>query len=480
MGLLTAVGGGYYTIHPALPWFLKGLFDEHFGGGDEGEAEAGWSSRGRAARAFVEAMGALGDYYHRQFSEGNREVIGALTAEEANLLHAREMARAAAWWDPVTSAMQGLHNLYDLTGRRTEWARLVAEIVPDFVDPATDGPLPGREAAWSVVTYYRVRLARENLDLREAGRLQQLRTEWDRQAAEEVVDRLLATLPGQDEEPASATATDPPRGEDSVPPVPPLVAKLRRAGSPDLAPSDRNLLRTLAASLHDLAQIQRELEEPACVGAYGEALALDQEIGDRQGAAICAFNLGTAFKDLPSLRDLEQAETWFRRSLELRAEGDRLGRGKCSNQLGAVALERFQDAREAGEPEERLLAHLNEAVRRYSQALDLLPPNAADDLAVTHNQLGMTFTEAGDLDRAQEHFGKSIRYQEAQGNRFGAGQTRFNVALLLARAGRFPDAREYARAALRDFESYGDRAATMIETTRRLLAQIEQHLAEPR
>jgi hypothetical protein len=39
------------------------------------------------------------------------------------------------------------------------------------------------------------------------------------------------------------------------------------------------------------------------------------------------------------------------------------------------------------------------------------------------------------------------------------------------------DAREYTRAALRDFESYGDRAAAEIEGTRRLLAQIEEELA---
>jgi hypothetical protein len=116
VGLLTALGGGYYTIHPALPWFLKGLFDEHFRAGDEGEGEAGRSSRGRAARAFVQAMGALGEYYHRQFNEGNRQVIDALTAEEANLLHSRELARAAGWWDPVITAMQGLNELYVLVG----------------------------------------------------------------------------------------------------------------------------------------------------------------------------------------------------------------------------------------------------------------------------------------------------------------------------------------------------------------------------
>ena len=38
-------------------------------------------------------------------------------------------------------------------------ARLVADITPDFIDPATDGPLPGREAPWSVIGDYQVKLA---------------------------------------------------------------------------------------------------------------------------------------------------------------------------------------------------------------------------------------------------------------------------------------------------------------------------------
>lgn len=65
VGLLTAHGGGYYSIHPALPWFFKKLFDEFYK--DSGTA---------ATRAFVEAMGGLGDYYHNQYGDGNRETIG--------------------------------------------------------------------------------------------------------------------------------------------------------------------------------------------------------------------------------------------------------------------------------------------------------------------------------------------------------------------------------------------------------------------
>src|SRR5439155_22091878 len=64
VGLLTAHGGGYYSIHPALPWFFKKLFDEFY------------PDAGIAARAFVEAMGALGSYYHAHYERGTREVIG--------------------------------------------------------------------------------------------------------------------------------------------------------------------------------------------------------------------------------------------------------------------------------------------------------------------------------------------------------------------------------------------------------------------
>jgi tetratricopeptide (TPR) repeat protein len=96
-----------------------------------------------------------------------------------------------------------------------------------------------------------------------------------------------------------------------------------------------------------------------------------------------------------------------------------------------------------------------------------------DDLAVTHNQLGEIYRMANDLDRALPHYREAIRYDEMQGNAFGAGGTRYNVALALGGAGRLVDALAYARAALRNYQSYGQRAADRVERARRLIAQIE-------
>jgi len=433
VGLLAALGGGYYRIHPALPWYFRGLFDEHY---PTSPSPGGEPPALGATRAFVEAMGVLGSYYADEYERGNRDVVHATAAEEANLLHARHLARRHGWWRAVIQTMQGLRRLYDQTGRRGEWARLVEEIVPDFVDPATDGPLPGREEDWGLVTEYRARLAREAREWAEAERLQRVRVAWNRQRATLILD------------------------------VPPEA----------LSAEQRHAIRTLAVSLHELGQIQRELSRPECVEAYEESLALAERIGERAGAASCAANLGHAYLLIPALRDLEQAERWYRRSLELSDERDRLGRGGGLTQLGLVALERFREAREAGRPEPELLRHLNDAAEFYHQALGLIPSSAVGDLAVVHHQLGIIYRSAGDLDQALPHYRESIRYEERQGNLYGAAQTRFNVARALVGAGRFADALLYAQAARRNYETYDDRAAEEIQRTQRLIEEIEKLL----
>jgi tetratricopeptide (TPR) repeat protein len=421
VGLLAAYGGGYYRIHPALPWFFRRLYEQYY-------------PDDAPARAYVEAMGELGNYYWGQYEGGNRGVIANLNAEEANLLHARRLAQQHGWYHRITSTMQGLRQLYDHTGRRAEWRRLVEEIVPLFVDPTSDGPLPGREEEWGLVNDYRVRLLREERQWAAAARLQALRTDYNRQQAAP----LLALPPEQ------------------------------------LDSGQRNTLRSLAASLHELGEIQREQGDAACVASYQESYELALRIGDQAGAAICAFNLGRFYTETPVSRDLAQAEQWYQRSLELRAEGDRLGRGRVQGQLGMVALERFKEARQAGEPEAVLREHWNAALQAYQQALDMTPPDAVDSLAVKHNQLGVIYHEAGQTEQAVAHYREAIRYCEQAGNLYDAGRWRENVALAYAQAGRFDDALLFARAALANFEQFGPAAADLAERARGLVAEYEQ------
>ncbi|HEV2854341.1 MAG TPA: CHAT domain-containing protein [Thermoanaerobaculia bacterium] len=421
VGLLTARGDGRYSIHPVLPWFFKGLFAGHYA--REGLA---------AARAFVEAVGGLGNYYHDEYRDGNTEAVNRLRAEEANLLHARQLAKDHGWWEPLLAAMQGLRQSYAHTGRRAEWKRLVEEIVPCFVDPVDDSPLPDWEEEWSIVMSYRVRLAHEERRWSDAERLQERIVAWVRRRAAPFLDRPVT----------------------------------------ELEEEERNVLKRLGTSLNELGHIRLELGQADCVPAYEEALSIADRIGNRTDAAVYAVSLGRAFLKLPGLQDLDQAEHWFQKSLDLRVEADRLGRGSTLADLGSIALRRFQLALAAGQPLEESFSHLYRAANLYQDSLDWTPPDVAGDLAVLHNQLAMIYQGMGDVESSLSHSRQAILEHERTGNLFAASQSRSNTAVTLLIADRRADALEYAEAALRGFEGYGEKAAEEIERTRQLIAKI--------
>ena len=203
----------------------------------------------------------MGDYYHNQFGEGNRDVIQDLGLEEADLLHARRVARSGGSWGPVTSAMQGLRVLYEYQGRTAEWARLVAEIVPDYCTP-DDGPIPGREDRYSLVMDYRVDLEQNyDRDLAAAAALQEKLVAWNRRQA-------ASTL--------------------ALPPAAPLDA------------GQRNRIRTLGVSVEILGHILRDQNNGDCVTCFEEAIECHRRTGDTATEAIAHYNLGRAYHEAPA------------------------------------------------------------------------------------------------------------------------------------------------------------------------------------
>jgi tetratricopeptide (TPR) repeat protein len=429
IGLLTPLGGGYYRIHPALPWYFTTLFTAAYGQ----PADPG---AGRATRAYATAIGALGDYYHGQGAAAREDqVFPALRAEEANLLNALELARADGLWHAAMGCMQGLRLLYERTGRNSEWARLIAAITPDVTDPATGRPQPGREDQWSIVTQYRARLAQAARDWPAATSLLNALIVWMRDRA------------------ATALATP----------------------AASLTSVHRFLIRNLAANLSELGNVLLAQDDPGCLPHFLEDLALVQRISDRAAEAQAAGSLGNTYLYVPGLRDLDQAEHWFRHSLSLRPDSDRYGRASCLGTLGTVALERFNDARAAAETAPVLREHLHAALRSYQQALELTSADDHETRAVIENQLGIVFRRAGDTGQALRHYQRCIQHEEARGDIYGAGLTRYNIALLLRAADRTGDALHYGRAALDNFQQVGSGAAIDATDAEQLIAELEQH-----
>lgn len=443
-GLLTHIGLTYFSIHPALPWFLHQLFARHYDG------QSGHSSAIAALRAWVEAVGALGDYYHNQFIEGHSDIIRLLELEEANLLHARRLARRHRWWDLVTFAMQGLRNLYEYHGRGAEWSGLVEEIVPDYCS-ATDEPVAGRDEDFTIVMGYRIGLARlQELNLTKAETLQEKLVKLHRQQAAEVL---------------------------ALPPDAPLDA------------TQRNRLRTLSASVFTLGQILLEEGDAGCVARFRESISIFQRIGDKKAESTAEFNLGHAYSQISSIRDLDAAEAAYQRDLDLQAPNDDLGRSLSIQQIGVVHHARFRDALKRQEPVEMLVRHIRAAEKHYLDGVQLCPSDALTDLAPMHGCLGALYAEVGQLDNARQHSERAAQYFEETHQRHESGQIRFNIALTYFQAAErdahppqkgdyLHRAQAYAEAALRDFQHYMGRAAENEAKAQALLDDIRQAIAK--
>ena len=126
--------------------------------------------------------------------------------------------------------------------------------------------------------------------------------------------------------------------------------------------------------------------------------------------------------------------------------------------------------------------------QHYRRALALCPPTALADLGPIHNQLGQIYRQVGQTEPAREHYEKCVQLAEQTGDRYHAGGTRFNMALMYLDAAdresapaRRRDlllrARAYAQAALRDYQHYQGRAAADEADAQRLLAEIAEGLA---
>lgn len=426
VGMLTALGGGYYRIHPALPWFFRGLFQKYYKGRED-----------EAARAFVEAEGALGNYYQDQYDAGHPEVVSILAAEEANLLYARQLALKRGWLRTVTSAMQGLSWLYNQRGRWVEWRRLVEEIVPSFVDTETGGPLPGQEGGWAIVTNYQVKLAIQSRQWNDALKLEKELVEWSREKTRPALDK------------------DPKEIDDR----------------------EKIDIWNYISSLNDLAIIQRETGDTDCVKSYEEAIETGEKYGFSEVAIGYSNNLGNAYLSMAQIRDLNKAEYWYKRGLILTPESDAMHRGGCFVSLGNVALERFKDSLKAGKPEGK---HLEDALKFYRYALEAFPEDAKDALAITYNWLGIVYKYAGMFDEAFKQYQKAIYIADEIGDTYWAGQYRLNATMVLAQADRPSDALEYARSAQEKFKVCGPTGAEKLQETEALITQIEDNLRSKR
>jgi tetratricopeptide (TPR) repeat protein len=434
IGLLTRCNRHCYFIHPALPLHLRNLFDRYFPQAPaNGEPS---DSSERAIQAYSKAVGAIGNALIIGYQDGSRNVLTLLSWHEANFLRARRLAMQHAWWRAGLHCMQALDVLYRQTGRRSEFERLVLEIVPLFVDPASNLPIPGREEFWRYVNDFRLDSARERRDWKLAKELQRLRIEWSRKFAQAALDS------------------------------PPEKTSM----------ADRDRIQSLAVALHDLGEVQREAGEVDCISSYRESLLLAERANDRGGQIACAINLGNAHREISALSNLDEAERWYRRAMKLAGVGDRLILGKCLNNLGGIESARFDAGVKTHKTKGDLESLLTKQVKLHARALSLLPAEAVQDRAIAENGIALAFFSGGRFADSVTHYREAIRRFETVGCPLQAAGARFNTALALLKMGRVVNAMEYARSALQGYTRFGTAANEEIRLSEGLVAQIQKQI----
>jgi tetratricopeptide (TPR) repeat protein len=309
---------------------------------------------------------------------------------------------------------------------------MVRQILPLFIDLATDRPLPGRESHFQIVNHYRDRIAFQNRQWSEAERLQRSAVDNARKAAK--------ALP---------------------------------ADSPDAR--RKAAFANLSVSLQKLGNTLLGEEDPECVTCLEEAFELLERNGETAGGgAECACNLGTAYRSIGSVRNLDRSEQWYVKSLRLRHPQDKPGQGETYAMLGNLHVVRLEEAVQAGDA--RANKYWQAAVECGQRALDLLPAEYRRSRGAVHQSLGFLLLRVNRED-SMHQYREAIRDFEDDGDHYSAGGCRAIVALALETGGKPREAIEFAEAALRSYRACNDRLA--IEGAQRvesLIADIRRQL----
>ena len=452
LGLLSKESNGYYSIQSALPPFLKKLFDHQFSAEEDTRKEKRLfpsfrahsqqepdSPSTRATRAYVRALNEFGLELFEQFRNGRTEAAAELAADEANLRHACNLARKFEWWDLIPGCIHGLGALFEGADRIAEWQDFFDEMMEECADPATQEALPGRDLYWRAVAEQGVYSADKRRRLHHAEKLQRLCLHWDREQASSYLEVAVETL----EE------------------------------------TQKAVLERYALSLYLMGGVVRRQGFPE-PNIDEEAVDLQERLGDKETASQWAFELGLEYTDNASLRNLAQAERWLQRSLELKKDEDRSGKGACCAELGRISWERFGEARKANRAQMELLRFLNDARQYYLRALENDPPDDWAHLAAHNRELGHICFSLGDLGRALPYYRESVRYYEREGNTEQAAQIQFTLALSLREANRMAEARKFAQDACANFKKVPDCDPEMLKRAERSLELVEQKIGETR
>ena len=203
------------------------------------------------------------------------------------------------------------------------------------------------------------------------------------------------------------------------------------------SPSYRNGLVLTYHQLGLIAHERGQLDEAE--SWFRKSLTISEELGDQARAAVTNYHLGIAAF---TRGQLDEAEKCYRKSLAIEEElGDQPGAADSYQELGNVALSR---------------GRLDEAESWYRKSLTLNEEfGNKPRIAMTYYDLGLVAQNRGQLDQAEDWYRKSLTLNEELGGKPQMAASYHQLGRIAQDQGRLDEAEDWCRKSLAISEELG-------------------------
>ncbi|UVK53848.1 CHAT domain-containing protein [Mesorhizobium sp. AR02] len=441
IGLLTKLGDRLFSVHPALPWYFKKMFDSAYPEND-GDVR---SPLAEVSKIFVTCV-----VSYCSFARHNTEnqSVGRFIVKihEPNLLHARRLAERHCLWQEYLSATWIIRNSYDSSGRHAESRRIAIATIERMLDPVTMVSREGLEEYRFATIGMAHSLACQDARVSEANRLFGMLEE----RVETEFGSPIAEIQPQD-----------------------LSPQLHEAAQ----------VYVHAVRMHIASIVGRkatdQLEKAAQLGETVYQLALGLDLENELGPM--AMHIGHCYADIDQgEQNIEVAQEWYERALDHLDSRDSATRSMCKYELAQLRYKRFHHAivttNDVSVVQERFNGALAAALEAkdtqedgYPQAemhLNLLIGNILDD--------GGYYSQSKiHQENAAVHYEKAIQIAEGMHDLLGAAMGCREMARLKLRMKEFDEALIYARSSLSRAGELGPGGAHVVALSRALIEFIE-------
>jgi len=436
-GILEHLGGKYYKIHPALPWYLRQRLSEQYAVEEVSELE----------KKLVIFYAMLAENCCKVLINDAELAISALQLEEPNLLQNLRIAEQQNEWAIAQTILQPLGEMYKITGRKIEFNSLRLRVLKQLGVNLTSAKLKGKEAFdfWIYLQNQDANETAQSGNFEEAKKIYQeildeLTALNDPSVSEQIaiIDNLLGNIAWEQ------------RQFDKAITYYQQALHIFEAAGNDYSAA------TVYFQLGNVAAGQQSFEQ--AIAYYLKALQIFEAVGDLYKAASCYSNLGISAQQK---QQFDNAKTYYRKAIQIYEEiGDEYSTAGSYHNLGLIA-----------EAEGKI----EDAINFYYKSLQIKETYGEYYRAGSDYQnLGNVALNQRQFDDAIAYYQKALQGYEAAGDEYNLTDIYLQLGTTAQEQQQFDDAIAYYQKAFlgyRKFQEWYKASITLVKWGNVLEAQ---------